>query len=596
MITTTASRHYTCAALRSFFACTPHHLIDDFILIDNDGDFVLPQNLPCDRITVFRPASPQSFARNANECLARARERGADLFLLNNDLVFTAGWLEPMLADRRALLSPLTNAQVAHSAGALSTRPEMDLADYIGHEADLEVIAQRHRARYQGFQIVSSVAFFCIKIPRSVYEVVGDFDEQFGKGGAEDRDYAVRAWLAGIRQKFVLGSYVLHFQGKSTWRGPETPEQCQQRNEQYTRAFQNKWGPALTYAFLGGDWNLFRSDPALAEWLARGSFTPVVKYLQSQPALTAFLERQQRARFAAVCCVYDDDTWLAPAIESIYDACESIWFLVSETPWHGEASDQAAIVDRIRGLADPAQKIRIVRGRWSDEATQRNEGLRLVAEAGAEYCMVIDADEIYDTAQLRAAMTLVRQNPRVDCWRVSCFTYWKSSRYRVDPPEATPFAVFVRTGTGRFVDNREYQADRQVAMPQETLMCHHMSYARSNAQVLRKITTFGHARQVVPGWYENVWRKWDEDRSLENLNPCWPTAYRRIVEQPLDALPPAVRQMSTDTEQASLTLPSPRDSAPRTAFCLSSSITTEHTECTEPQHQDFLGGLGDLGG
>jgi glycosyltransferase involved in cell wall biosynthesis len=250
--------------------------------------------------------------------------------------------------------------------------------------------------------------------------------------------------------------------------------------------------------------------------------------------------------------VYDDDSWLAPAIESIYEACASIWFLVGETPWNGEPSDQTAVVDRIRGLADPDEKIRIIRGRWPNEAAQRNEGLRLVDEAGIEYCLVIDADEIYDTAQLQAAMTVVRDNPQVDCWRLSCFTYWKSCRYRVDPPEATPLVAFVRPNTGQFVDNREYRAQRQVAMPRETVMFHHMSYARSDAQILRKITTFGHARDVVPGWYENVWRRWDEDHSLQNLNPCWPAAYRRIIEQPAEALPPAVRRKwAADLERTS---------------------------------------------
>jgi hypothetical protein len=425
----------------------------------------------------------------------------------------------------------------------LTTQPAMDLADYAGHEADLEAIGRQHRAGYRGFQVVSAVAFFCIKIPRSVYEVVGDFDEQFGKGGAEDRDYTIRAWLAGIPQEWALGSYVLHFQGKSTWRGPETPAQCQQRNDRYTQAFRKKWGAALTYAFLSGDWNLFRSDPKLGPWLAQSLFTPVVRHLRSHPALASFAERQRMARFAAVVCVYDDDSWLAPAIESVYDACEWIWFLVGETPWNGEASDQSGVVDRIRALADPGRKIRIVRGRWPDEASQRNEGLRLVAEAGGDYCFVIDADEIYDTAQLQAAMRIVRENPQVDCWYLSCFTYWKSWRYRVDPPEPTPLVVFVRIGTGRFVDNRNCQSERQAVLPGETVMLHHMSYARSDAQILRKITTFGHARDVVPGWYQNVWRKWDEDHSLQNLNPCWPAAYRRIIEQTYDALPPVVQRM-----------------------------------------------------
>lgn len=541
MITTAASRRYTPVALRSFFEHTPLDEGDHLVLIDNDGDFAVPKEIPSDRVTVFRPKQPQSFARNANVLLAYARKSGADLFLMNNDLVFTSGWLEPLATDRRSLSSPVSNAQIGGRAGMLATSPVMDLDDYTGREAELEAIAQHNRTSASGYQRVASLAFFCIKIPRAVYETVGDFDERFGKGGGEDRDYAVRAWQAGIPQEYARASYVLHFQGQSTWRGPETSEEQAQRDAHYTEAFRKKWGAALAYAFLGGDWNLFRTDRTLAQLLDEGDFTSLVQRLRKKPALEAFIERQQTARFAAVCCIYDDDSWLAPAIESVYDACDSIWFLVGERPWHSEGRDQSALIERISSLADPGGKIHLVRGDWPDEASQRNAGLRVASQAGADYCFVLDADEIYDSNQLATAMQVVRQNPQIDCWRSSCFTYWKSHEYRVDPPEQVTATVFVRLGTGRFVENRTYQTATFFDLPAETLRMHHMSYARTDEQILRKISTFGHAKEVVPGWFEQVWRRWDTDHTIENLNPCWPAAYRRIVTQPADALPPVLR-------------------------------------------------------
>jgi GT2 family glycosyltransferase len=542
MVTTAASREYTPLALRSFFRHTPLEPHDRVILIDNDSSFELPVDVPAERITVVRPAAPQGFAANGNYLLGEAKKIGADLFFLNNDLVFTHGWLEPLLADRPALLSPLSNAQVAASADGFATQPCMDLAEYTGHEAAVEAIAASLRERGAGYQMTPSLAFFCVKIPRAVYEKVGNFDERFGKGGGEDRDYAVRAWIAGIPQEYALQSYVLHFQGRSTWRGAETPEEQAQRDAAYSQAFQTKWGAALTYAFLGGDWNLFRTDPGLARFIDSQDYTAVVRRLRSRPALEPFIERQQNATFAAVCCIYDDDSWLPAAFESVYDACQTIWFLVGERPWNGAPTDQTALLARLQTLPDPASKVRIVRGEWPDEATQRNDGMRLVGESGADYCFVLDADEIYDPAQLEQAMTLVRQNPQVDAWGIKWFTYWKSYRYRVDPPE--PFApiVFVRVGTGSFVENRVYQAAQQANIPAEVAMCHHMSYARTDEQILRKISTFSHAHQIVSGWYENVWRKWDANPRMENVHPCWPGAYRRIVEQPAGALPPVLRK------------------------------------------------------
>jgi GT2 family glycosyltransferase len=552
MITTAASRHYTPVALRSFFTCTPLGDRDHLLLIDNDGDFALPEDVPADRITLVRPHKPQGFARNANTCLAEARTRKADLFLLNNDLIFTTGWLDPLLADRRALLSPMSNAQITRSAGSWLTQPAMTLSDYAGHEGDIEEIARQQANECQGYRAVASLAFFCIKIPRTVYEKVGRFDERFGKGGGEDRDYAIRAWLNGIPQEYALGSYVLHFQGKSTWHGAETPDEQAQRDAIYTEAFRKKWGPALTYAFLGGDWNLFRTDAALAQLLDASDFSAMVSRLRSTRSLDRYITRQQNATFAAVCCIYDDDSWLAAAVESVYGACTTIWFLVGERPWNGEATDQAPLLERIASLPDAAHKIRIVRGNWPDEASQRNAGLALVREAGDDYCLVLDADEIYDADQLAQAVTLVRENPQIDCWRASCFTYWKSYRYRVDPPEAVTAPIVVRSGTGRFVENRMYEAPAHANLPLETLAFHHMSYARTDEQIRRKITTFGHARDVVPGWFENVWLRWNVDRTIRDLNPCWPGAYQRIVEQPYELLPASLRRAwDADERQAS---------------------------------------------
>lgn len=541
MVTTAKSRDYTPLALRSFFEHTRLGADDALVLVDNDGDFELPPGMENDRLLVLKPAAPQSFARNANVAIQVARERQADLFLLNNDVVFTAGWLPPLL-EGTAIVSAVSNAQCPYRSGGLQLLPAMDLSDLAGREEDLQRIAAAHSAQHHGRQRVAAAPFYCARIPRAVYEKVGEFDERFGAGDGEDRDYTVRAWLAGIPQELALGSFVLHFQGKSTWRGAETAEEQAARNQRYARQFEAKWGGALTYALIGDDWNLFRSDPRLAAGISSGDLGSVIAHLRRNPSLAPFVERQQRARFGAICCIYDDEAWLEPTVESVYEACHSIWFLVGTRPWNGVPSDQQGLIDKIRSLPDPARKVRLVRGDWPTEAIQRNAGLDLLEQEGIEYCFVLDADEVHDGRQLKALMNLVRQNPQVDCWRMRWFTYWKSWRYRVDPPEADAPLVFLRTGAARFVDNRAPQRAREVTIPIEAAAIHHMSYARTDQQIRRKISTFSHAHQIVPGWFDNVWKRWDQEHGLENVHPCWPSAYRRVIEQPVSAMPPVLRR------------------------------------------------------
>lgn len=537
LITTARSADYTATAIRSLLAHTPRPETAGIVLIDNDGVYTLPPDIPSAAVTVDRPAAPRSFAANANVLLAYAREAGADLVLLNNDLVFTPGWFEPFMSERRTLLAPMSNADVPHRTARLHLQPVMALDDYLGREADLEIIAERHRATHAGYRTVPAVPYFCIRIPRAVHDIVGDFDERFGPGGGEDRDYTVRAWIAGIPQQVACASLVLHFQGRSTWRGGEATEAREAREAAYLGAFEHKWGAALTHAFIHGHWNLLRHDARYAGLLARQDYAALVRALRSRPAVDTLIARQRASRFGAVICLYEDDTWLEAAVESAYDACERVWLLVGDAPWNGDPTDQSALLARVASLADPQGKCRLVRGHWPDEAAQRNAGLALVAEAGLDYCLVLDADEVYEPAQLARAMAIARENPQVDCWRVPCLTYWKSHRYRIDPPEQVAAAMFVRVGSGRFVENRVFDAGRHMPFPADIVVCHHMSYARTDEQVLRKVTTFGHARDVVPGWFDNVWRRWDHDPTLENLNPCWPAAYRRAIEQPSAALP-----------------------------------------------------------
>jgi GT2 family glycosyltransferase len=456
MVTTAASRHYTPLALRSFFARTPLGVDDRVILIDNDGGFELPADLAAATLEVVTPPAPRGFAANGNFLLQEARVRGADLFFLNNDLVFTTGWLDPLRVDRHALLSPLSNGQVGARTATFATQPWMDLEDYLGHEATVEAIAARLRASAGGYQLTPSVAFFCIKIPRRVYEVVGDFDEGFGRGGGEDRDYAVRAWLAGIPQEFAQESFVLHFQGKSTWRGAETPEQQAARDAQYTQAFQRKWGDALAYAFLRGDWNLLRSDAAIARMVQAGDYAGAVRRLRWRPSLEPFIKWQQNAKFAAVCCIDDDDASLPAVLDPVYAACDSVWLLVNRGPSQGQSTDRDDLIDRLGRLVDPGRKITIVQGNWADQAAQRNAGIEMAAAVGATYGFMLDADELHDAAQLRQAMTHARQNPQVDCWRV-------------DAPESGEAVVFVRVGTGRFIENRSYDAPVQMTFPPDAL-------------------------------------------------------------------------------------------------------------------------------
>jgi glycosyltransferase involved in cell wall biosynthesis len=249
-----------------------------------------------------------------------------------------------------------------------------------------------------------------------------------------------------------------------------------------------------------------------------------------------------RRTFAGLCCVYDDPTWLAQMIESVYENVGAIFFLIGDRPWNGAPSDNTRTVQIIRSFPDPERKLKLVTGSWTNETDQRNAGLALIAEAGYPFCFIVDADELYDPVELTRMQTVASTRPDIGCWYMSWWTYWKSERFRIDPPEGYTPSVFVRCQLGTFRENRHVAAALHAQLPPQVGMCHHMSYARSNEEILRKITTFSHSHEIRPGWYEEVWLAWDKNPQMQNIHPCYPDAYRRAVPQPVERLPPVLRK------------------------------------------------------
>ena len=255
------------------------------------------------------------------------------------------------------------------------------------------------------------------------------------------------------------------------------------------------------------------------------------------------MDALKQATFGAVYVVFDDDRWFRASLESVYDECDVILILIADAPWNGPTRSTESSLACVESFPDPFKKIHLFRGSWKTETEQRNEGLRRLGQLGIDYCLVVDADEVYDTLQLRRMMIFASCMPEIDCWHISIVTYWKSPQWRIDPPEPFQPQVLLRVGRARFVQNRYAKGDQHVQIPPHVAVMHHLSYARSDEEVWTKIHSFSHAAEVKPDWFERVWKAWDLDHSIQNLNPAYPGAYLRAVEQDPSALPPVLKKL-----------------------------------------------------
>ncbi|NMC64407.1 MAG: glycosyltransferase family 2 protein [SAR324 cluster bacterium] len=538
MISTAASGEYTVHALRSFFANTPLADKDTFYLIDNDKSLRKEDLKEWPRVNLCQNPSPYSFAKNANKAIELALEKKGDLFLLNNDIIFCENWLEPLLIEIPVIISAISNQYIQYTFGDLTLRPCMDLSDYLNYGYEFNSIIKAHHSKQWSYRQVLSAPFFCVRIPKSVFQEVGNFDCSFGKGGAEDNDYCLRAYLQGFGVFLSLDSYVLHFQGKSTWRGPESKEDTEARNKRFLRVFAEKWGKRLQRLMIFNDESSITKKGQ--KLLQQNRISAVLKTMASKTQKGKRL-KNPKIKIAAVMCVYDDCKWLEAAVKSVYEKVDSIYFMVGNRPWNGEKGSNKNTLEKIASIKDPRSKFKLIKGKWSSETEERNAGLEALKKDGFDYCFVLDSDEVYDKKQLAEFFKLITEKRYVPAWRIRMLTYWKSEHFRIEPPEAYQPVVVLKVGDIVFRDKREISSPQSESIPPELCVMHHMSYARSDNEILRKISTFSHADQMIPNWYENVWKAWDENMQLRNLHPCWPDAYQEVVGVPEELLPSALR-------------------------------------------------------
>jgi O-antigen biosynthesis protein len=244
MVSMQRSWEYSSYAIKTFAKNTPFNEQDVFILLD-DGSFGGAPDWVLPRVEVLTHDKPRTLAENMNAGLAVAREREADFYFIHNDTIFPQGWIDAFLAERPSIIVPITNQDIEYETSGFVWAAQLILTDYSKRAPFLREVMKMNREKAIGFRPLLSAPFVCVKIPYQVYQTVGDFDVNFGRVGAEDRDYCLRAIEAGYSVEQATDSYVLHFGSKSTAGGGEKLIETQARVAQYLRVFEEKWGSTL---------------------------------------------------------------------------------------------------------------------------------------------------------------------------------------------------------------------------------------------------------------------------------------------------------------------------------------------------------------
>jgi GT2 family glycosyltransferase len=280
MVTVKNTNFYTEHALKSFFTYTDLNNDDEFILIDNDGcDVSNFKNYK--NIKLIKNVKPLSFAENVNQIIDLATKSKKDLIFINNDVIFTKGWVKPLLSNCESISIPSNNQLFSYASTCdnLKLKATMSFEDFNYKYNLLNKIVEGHKKKFKPSQKFETLLmpFFCFKLPLKIMNEVGYLDTSFGNGGGEDVDYRIRCIAKGYNVHYLLDSYLLHFHGKSTW-GIETKEQTEKRNNIYIKTFLNKWGKDMTQIFiLRKDFFNILEERELSSLFKEGKFSDIIK-------------------------------------------------------------------------------------------------------------------------------------------------------------------------------------------------------------------------------------------------------------------------------------------------------------------------------
>lgn len=198
---------HTQAMLASLQATIPAGLAHEIILIDDfstDSTRAWLATLAGPHIKTLFNLHNQGYAKTNNRAVSAAS--GDILALLNNDLLFATGWLEPMLST---LLSSTLNAGLVGNVHYRVADGKLDHAgvqlNLNGKFGHIQTLAEDAPVHTKALAVTGA----CILLRKVDFNAVGGFDPQF-VNGCEDIDLCFKLRAAGKAIYVANNSRIRH--------------------------------------------------------------------------------------------------------------------------------------------------------------------------------------------------------------------------------------------------------------------------------------------------------------------------------------------------------------------------------------------------
>lgn len=428
----------------------------------------------------------------ANRCFSGANNAGWRFLLekypsleylgsINDDTVPEPSWLNYLLDCLKAYPKTALAQSVMKSKGWIGPKRAATWK-LLGSD---DIVLDKRNIKQDTF--VPVICGFCFLGRRDALEQVNYFDEEF-ENGCEDVDLCLKLTVAGWRLVVACKSFVFHYEAASRY-------------------------------LPGTRTNLKKNHGLLAKkWAGNLERFNVV-----QPMTIAY------------CTAYNQEHFMEAWVRNAAQYADRILVMYARVPWtYNKKAREILQPDRtgeiLERLKKEFSKLSVVEGNWETDTGTRNEALRTAKDMGAGWLLIVDTDEFYDPEEVLNAYEWMLKNP-TEFWWMRHIQFIKRIAWTIiaDEWELPKFQFCLDLSKVKaFKRMRIPQSETSLVIPDDICKCYHFSYLMPEAKFKQKLTTWGHAMEVVPNWYDEVWPRIKP--GIRNFHPVNPTAWKEIKE------------------------------------------------------------------
>lgn len=192
-------------------------------------------------------------------------------------------------------------------------------------------------------------------------------------------------------------------------------------------------------------------------------------------------------------CAFNEKQ-IVPVIKQYEGIADRIMVAISKKPWEGDYEPDDTVIRAVKET-----KAFVTYQDWRSEHEQRNYLIDALRDM--DYVITSHADTFFTQEDLNSlkAMELTELH-----YSTNTYTYWKDYDTVVYPYPILP-TLIVRSDA-EYINSLNIK--NQVVEPERLdITCHHVSWVKSDEEILKKISSYHHAAEVQDEWFEKVWKK-----------------------------------------------------------------------------------------